>query len=109
MIKFLSFVLVALVFGHASMTEFSAYQMCSTVQSLASSNADLNARVERARNIVRALKDTNTQLKVSVSTGVTMLQEEIEENNKLNLQLDTLTWQVKLLESLLGDRNAPAP
>lgn len=101
MIKFLCLVLVSLVFGHASMTEYTTYQMGTTVRSLASSNADLNSRVERARKIVQGMRDANTQLKEAVDAGVGMLTKEIEENNRLNEKIEMLIWKVEIMEIAL--------
>jgi hypothetical protein len=83
------------------MTEFSAYQMCSTVRSLAGSNKYLNARVERARQIMQTVRDANTQLKEAVATGTRMLTEEIEENNNLNEKIEMLIWKVGIMERAL--------
>ena len=71
------------------------------VSNLASNNAYLNDRIEWARKAVAVVNTENTQLKASLKEGIKMLQEEIEENNKLADENNNLRWQIDLLEQTI--------
>lgn len=107
--NFVYSVLAVLVLTHCIVTQVNMQAFCeelyqghlmpmyTTVQNLASNNTSLNRRIEHARGVVEVVTEENTRLKVSLREGVEMLQEEIEENNKLNEQINNLNWRIRVL------------
>lgn len=75
--------------------------MYSTVQNLASNNTCLNSRIECARRTVATVSDENTRLRASLNESVEMLKDEIDENNRLNQQIENLEWRVSSLQDTL--------
>ena len=75
--------------------------MAAAVQDLASCNASLNDRIERARLTVNRVNEENTRLKGALQEGVDMLKDEIEENNRLNDKIEDLTWRNTILQNIL--------
>jgi len=113
--KALPYLFGILVVAHCGLCQYTTFTiaeslraghltpMYDTVRDLSSCNATLNDTIERARSVVRAVTDENTRLKASLSEGVRMLQEEIEENNALNEEIDRLTWRNTFLQNILDN------
>ena len=72
--------------------------MAATVEHLANTNQVLNDRVDRAREIVAELDEANTRLKESLRQSTEMLTDQINENNKLQDQLEQLQHSIMILE-----------
>jgi len=112
-------ILAMLAVAHCCVSQYTLHQFVDGVRSetlipsmqavgdLASNNATLNDRIERARLAVELISEENARLKASLKEGVEMLKDEIEENNKLNREIENLSWRISVLEQTIEMLKSP--
>jgi len=75
--------------------------MSQAVGDMAISNQILNERIERSREVVRAIKEENQRLKVSLDDNVYMLREQIEDNDRLMNERNFFTYRIQVLQQAI--------
>lgn len=79
--------------------------LSSTVETLANANLDMGDRIRRSNEVLNGVVVANRNLKSSLKESVEMYQEILGENNELKDKVQSLEWQVDVLEKALGENN----